>query len=652
MRKAYSVPMKQVQIKDDFFGFYTKLVREVIIPYQWEALNDRIPDAQPSHAVKNFKIATGLETGEFNGFVFQDSDIAKWLEAVGYSLMLHPDAALEATADAMIEIIEKAQQPDGYLNTYFILNKEEKPWSNLYECHELYCAGHMIEAAIAYYKSTGKRKMLDVVCRFADLIDQLFGPGEHQRKGYPGHQEIELALMKLYHVTKENKYLNLCQFFLEERGKNPHYFVQEWETTREKRSHYTKSVSPTPDLSYNQSHLPIREQEVAVGHAVRAVYMYTAMADFAITTGDIELYAVCQKLWHDVTQKQMYITGGIGSTHHGEAFSFDYDLPNDTVYAETCASIGLITFAHRMLHADRNSVYADVMEKILYNLIPASMARDGKAFFYVNPLEVWPEASMKNPGKHHVKVERQKWFGCACCPPNLARLLSSLGEYIYSVNEDTIYAHLYIAGIVDVKMGENTVRLLQETKYPTEGSVRYRVSIESPLNYSFALRIPSWCSKYSVRVNQEFIDTENVLKDGYVFIKRVWNNGDDVQISLDMPIEVMQSNPKVRANAGKLCLQRGPLVYCLEEADNGANLTALSLCDGPYDLLYDASFFGGTYMISGKAQRILEENLGNQLYHQASKLDTAVVPFRAIPYYLWGNRGVGEMQVWTRSAGK
>jgi DUF1680 family protein len=392
---SQSVSSKQVFIEDPLWSSYSRLVKEVVIPYQYEALHDRVPDADPSYAIRNFQIAAGKEEGEFGGMVFQDSDLAKWIEAVGYSLITNPDPDLEKMVDEVIDLIEAAQQQDGYLNTYFTIKEPDKKWTNLMECHEMYCAGHMVEAAVAYYEATGKRKLLDVVCRFVDHIDAIFGPEPGKIQGYDGHQEIELALIKLYQTTGDDKHLRLSQFFIEERGKKPEFFLQEWEK-RGKTSHWGAGKH-LPNLAYFQSHLPVREQTEAVGHAVRAVYMYSAMADIAAHTHDITLYEACKRLWSNMVHKQMYITGGIGSTHHGEAFSFDYDLPNDTVYAETCASIGLIFFARRMLQIEASNEYADVMERALYNTVISGISLDGKHYFYVNPLEVWPKASELNP---------------------------------------------------------------------------------------------------------------------------------------------------------------------------------------------------------------------------------------------------------------
>lgn len=640
------VPLEKVKISDRFWTEYVDLVRNTVIPYQWEALNDRVPDAVPSHAVKNFKIAAGLEEGEFSGFVFQDSDVAKWLEAVGYSLATHPDPELERIADGMIDIIEKAQQPDGYLDTYFIIKEKGKRWTNLQECHELYVAGHMMEAAVAYYNATGKRKLLDVMCRFADYIDTVFGDEPEKLHGYDGHQEIELALVKLYQATGNKKYLKLSQYFIDERGKEPNFILKEWEN-RKGFSHWTNQQASPPDLRYHQAHQPVREQDVAVGHAVRAVYMYTAMADIARETGDKGLFDACKRLWDNITLKQMYITGGIGSTHHGEAFTFDYDLPNDTVYAESCASIGLIFFAHRMQQMDQNSIYADVMERALFNVVLGSMSRDGKHFFYVNPLDVWPEASEKNPGRRHVKPVRQKWFGCSCCPPNIARLLASLGQYIYSVHQDTLYTHLYIGGEAETEMNGETIRICQESDYPWDGTVKIKVDGFNKKSFKLALRVPGWCRHWTVCINGLEAGKESRLVNGYLILDRCWSAADEVTLAMDMPVELIQANPKVRANAGRVAIQRGPLVYCFEEADNGKNLSALSIAAEP-DLQYsfEKDFLGGAVTIQASGFRRKEENWDGALYKPYIKQEQPVL-LKAVPYFLWGNRGQGEMQVWT-----
>ena len=444
--RTTSKPIKltSFNVKDSFWEEKMELVRKEVIPYQWEILNDRVPDAAPSFCMRNFKIAGKLmqekrELGaafeepkytfrgfealpedmehmedKFYGFVFQDSDFSKWIEAVAYSLANHPDEKLEEIADGAIDIVCAAQQENGYLDTYYIINGMDKIFSNLRDHHELYCLGHLIEGAVAYFEATGKDKLLKAAMRFADFVADSFGYEEGKCKGYPGHEIAEMALIRLYETTGEKKYLDLSKFFLDERGKQPYYFSE------------IESHDNWTNHQYHQSHKPVREQEEAVGHAVRAVYLYSGMTDMARLTKDEAMWEACKKLWKSTTRDKLYITGGVGGTHMGEAFSYPFDLPNDTAYAETCASIGLMFWARRMLETEPNAEYADVMEQALYNTVLSGMALDGKSFFYVNPLEVLPEACHKDERKFHVKPVRQKWFGCACCPPNLARIISSL----------------------------------------------------------------------------------------------------------------------------------------------------------------------------------------------------------------------------------
>ncbi|MBW5445320.1 glycoside hydrolase family 127 protein [Cohnella sp. CFH 77786] len=646
--------MRKARISDPFWTPYERLVRETVIPYQWEMLNDRVPGAEPSHCMKNFRIAAGLEEGNFGGFVFQDSDLAKWLEAVGHSLASHPDPELERIADEAIDLALQAQWDDGYLNTYFSIEAPEKRWTNLTDCHELYCAGHMIEAAVAYYEATGKRKLLDAMCRFADYIDSVFGTEPGKIRGYDGHQEIELALVKLYNTTGNERYLKLSQYFIDERGREPKFFEQEWEARGQTSFWNGGAKAAKPHHEYHQSHLPVREQTKAVGHAVRAVYMYTAMADLARLTGDTGLLEACRKLWDNMTTKQMYITGGIGSTHHGEAFTFDYDLPNDTVYAETCASIGLIFFAQRMLQLEADSKYADVIERALHNLVLAGMSKDGHNYFYVNPLEVWPEASAQNPGKHHVKPARPKWYGCACCPPNIARLISSLGDYIYTADEKTktVYAHLFIGSEFTLHLGDVPVTLQQQSSLPWEGNVKLQVSPKTATRFTLALRIPSWCAdRPRLLVNGAETDYSNAEKGGYAHIDREWSEGDVVEWQLPLRAEWIVAHPEIRANAGKAAIQYGPLVYCLEETDNGKPLASLSF--GPDSTLharFDPGLLGGVVVIETEGRKADENGWsGENPYLPAGIIQAASrVKARAVPYFLWGNRESGEMSVWLR----
>lgn len=639
--KLYTVPIQAglYQIDDPFWSKKRETVRTQMIPYQWKALNDRIEGAAPSHCIKNFKIAAGLEEGRFEGRVFQDSDVAKWLEAVGYSLSWHKDEELERTADEVIDIIAAAQQPDGYLDTYYIINGLDKRWTNLMNNHELYCAGHMIEAGIAYYEGTGKRKLLDVVIRLADCIDRTFGPEEGKLHAYPGHEIIEMVLVRLYHQTNEEKYLNLAKYFIDERGQEPLYFKQE----REKYGNTYYWEDSLFQEQYFQAGKPVREQKEAEGHAVRAVYLYSGMASAAKETGDESLWEACTGLWDNVARKQMYITGAIGSSDYGEAFTFDYDLPNDTAYGETCASIGLIFWARRMLEMEPKREYADVMERALFNTCLSGMSLDGRKFFYVNPLEVNPEACRKDQLKKHVEYERQPWFECACCPPNLARLITSLGSYAVTVNESAMYLHLYVGGRMKNPVNDMVLRI--ESGLPWSGEVAVTVEECREESYDLALRMPGWADQASVCLNGEE-ESKFVEADGYIHFQREWKQGDVIKLSFDMPVRVNRANPSVKENIGKVAVSRGPLVYCLEEIDNGKELHRLSLCmDQEIEVLPGAAF-EGSIELKGWGRRLSDEGWNGALY--TSDVDEVYEEQRLIfvPYYMWNNRGAGEMTVW------
>ena len=450
-RFTHPIDLHAVSITDPFWQRETELVRREVIPYQWDALNDRIPGAEKSWCMHNFRLAGRImaqsrqqgaqyksqaytyrgynalpddpahpDEDKFYGFLFQDTDFSKWIEAVGYSLIQHPDEALEATADEAIDVVCAAQTPEGYLDTYYIINGMDGVFQNLRDHHELYCLGHLIEGAVSYYQATGKDKLLRAACRFADYVADFFGTADGQCKGYPGHEIAEMALVRLYEVTKDEKYLRLSRFFIDERGQEPNYFVEEERRNAEREHRPVRSVN----LAYHQAVKPVREQDEAIGHAVRAVYLYSGMADVARMTGDDSLKSACERLWRSIVQEKLYITGGIGATQIGEAFSYAYDLPNDTAYSETCAAIGLAFFARRMLQMSPQREYGDVMELALYNTVLSGMALDGKSFFYVNPLSVVPSACHADSRLQHVKTVRQKWFGCACCPPNIARIVS------------------------------------------------------------------------------------------------------------------------------------------------------------------------------------------------------------------------------------
>lgn len=636
------VSLKQVRIEDPFWSYWQRLINDVVIPYQWQALNDQVEGAEPSHAIHNLKIAAGEAQGLYYGPVFQDSDLYKWLEAVGYVLARGRDASLEEMADGAIELLGRAQWPDGYLNSHYTVVKPDKRWTNVRDDHEMYCAGHLIEAAVAYYEATGKPRVLDIVKRLADHIAAEFGPGPGQKKGYPGHPELELALMKLYRVTKERRYLELAQFFVEERGRRPHYYELEAVAREERRAR-------PYNLDYSQAHLPIKEQKTAQGHSVRAMYLFAGAVDVAVETGDQELLSACRDLFDNVVEKRMYVTGGIGSSAYQEAFTADYDLPGDRAYTETCAAIGLVFFAHRLLQAAPDARYADVIERALYNGILSGIALDGKSYFYVNPLEVWPDTTHRREDMRHVKTVRQPWFGCACCPPNVARLLASLGQYVYSTDADAVYTHLFLSGQVDVDMRGQTVTLTQTTEYPWDGRVTIDVSGDAGGEFAIALRIPGWCRDAAVRVNGQPFDLAGTLENGYARIRRQWKDGDRIELILAMPVEVIRAHPNVRACAGQVALMRGPLVYCLEERDNGANLSDLRLyADRPMTVRHEPDGLRGVAVMTAQGSRSVDD--GDGALYRTAKPARAEVEITAIPYYAWANRGENEMTVWVREA--
>ena len=628
-----NISLKNVQVQDGFWKPMQDLIIETVIPYQEKILNDEIPGVEKSHALANFRIAAGMEKGEFYGMVFQDSDVAKWLEAVAYSLVVHPDAELEKRADEVIETIEKAQQEDGYLNTYFTIKEPEHRWQNLQECHELYCAGHMMEAAVAYYDATGKDKLLKVMERMADHIDRRFGPDKIT--GIPGHQEVEIGLMRLYHTTGEERYCNLAEYFINERGKNPNFFYEE----SQKRGWTHFGIDPK-DTVYNQSFATVYDQKEAGGHSVRAVYMYTAMADIAGTTGDERLYQACVDLWKNMTEKRMYLTAGIGSTGELEAFTKDYDLPNDMVYAETCASIGLIFFAKQMLELEANGKYADVMERAFYNGTISGMQADGKRFFYVNPLEVNPGISGVVPGYKHVLPERPGWYACACCPPNLVRLITSLGKYVWDETDDTIFSHMFVGQKAELEKADIDV----ESSYPWEGKVTYHVHSKKEEEYTLAIHIPGYLKDICVKVNGEQIEWKKFMKNGYLYLTRKWGES-QVEILFDLEVRKVYANKNVREDAGKVALMRGPFVYCFEGVDNGNDLQAMCIdADTQAE-----TFVGKEGVLKDKVcihvQGYEDERESDALYSE-EKPDYQPHELTAIPYYLWGNRGVNQMRVW------
>lgn len=632
--RMLSVPFTKVTVKDGFWQPRIETNRRVTLPIEYRQCKrtGRI-DAWDL----NWKPGEPKQP-----HYYWDSDVAKWLEAAAYSLATHSDPKLEARVDDMIARIAKAQQPDGYLNIYFTVVAPEKRWTNLRDWHELYCAGHLMEAAVAYHAATGKRLLLDVLCRYADHIAAVFGPRAGQKRGYPGHEEVELALCKLHRATGERRYLELAKFFVDERGRRPNYFDLEAQA---------RGDTPLADYETRQAHRPVREQDAAEGHAVRALYLYSGMADLAAATGDGSLLAACRRLWKSVTGRRLYVTGGVGSSRKEERFTFDYDLPNETAYAETCASIALVFFAHRMLHLEADSRYADVMEQTLYNGVLSGVSLDGKKFFYANPLAVFPEAFRRRPGEGsgHLAPTRQEWFDCSCCPPNIARLLASFGGYVYSASAHEAYVHLYVGGAAEFSLGGVQVTLRQTTAYPWRETVRIDVAPQSPLRFALALRIPGWCRGARLRVNGKTVELARTTRRGYARIAREWTRGDRVELTLPMPVERIEAHPRVRMNHGFVALRRGPVVYCLEEVDNGANLAALSLPrEAKLRAVFNRRLLGGAVAITGRLQRRLADGWDGALYRPRGATRERSVSFRAVPYCLWNNRGDGEMRVWIR----
>ena len=623
----------KVDVSGAFWGPRLETTRTVTLPVEYEqlekvgALTAYQWEWNPDGKNRPWRIWVG--------------DVAKWLEAASYTLSRNPDEGLARLAETAIENILKGQKEDGYLYSNPIA--PDQRWTNLQEGHEHYDVGHAIEAAVAYYQATGKRELLDGLCRCADLLDANFGRQKGKRRGYDGHEEIELALVKLYRVTGRKRYLKLAKFFIDERGREPDYFVLEKEECKRRGIPMRGWMS---DYSYVQAHRPVREQREAVGHSVRAMYLYSGMADVAAETGDGELLAACRRLWKSTTGRRMYIIGAVGSRPKVEAFTFDYDLPNETGYAETCANIALALFAHRMLQIDAHSEYADVMERALYNGVLSGLSLDGKTFFYANHLTVFPHGA-PDPSDH-VATARQEWFSCACCPPNIARTLAGLGRFVYSTGKSAIYVHLYVGGSAEAEVGGRKVVLRQQTDYPWKEKVRITLEPERAGTFTVALRIPGWCRKARVAVNGEAIDAAGKTRKGYACIRRRWEKGDRIDLTLPMPVERVEAHPSVRMDCGKVALQRGPVVYCLEEADNGKNLADIFLPrDSKLKAEYRPDLLGGAVVISGRAQRRDQSGWDGRLY-RASRSRTKSVDILAVPYHLWGNRKGGEMLVWIR----
>jgi len=595
------VNFSEVSIQSEFWSPRQETNRKVSIPHNLDT-------CEATGRIDNFRHTAGTTAkAPFRGHIFHDSDVYKVLEGVAYSLHTHPDPELAARLDEIIDLVRRSQQPDGYLNTWFTLKEPERRWKNLQGAHELYCAGHMFEAAVAHYRATGKRTFLDVACKYADYIDSVFGP--ERRHGIAGHPEIELALVKLWRATGEERYLNLARFFVEEHGNEKH------------RKLFGR---------YCQDHMPVRQQTEPVGHAVRFLYFYSGVADLAGIDADQGYIDTMEQLWQYIVRKKMYVTGGVGVQHHGEGFAKAYYLPNYDAYCETCASIAMVFWNHRLALLHGEGRFADLVERLLYNGALAGISLDGSKFFYVNPLA--------SRGNHH----RQPWYGCACCPTNVVRFIASLGEYVYGTMADGsgVCVLQYLGGTGTVQLKTGKVRLVQTTRYPWESKVKITVQPEGAKDFTIRLRIPGWCEGATVAVNDEQISA--TCQKGFVSLRRTWKTGDTISLNFPMPVRQVASDPNVKENAGRRVIMRGPVVYCLEDVDNPCRVDQVAIAEGAsFETQFRPDLLGGVTVleVKGRQQGLVETDDG---FH----VESGPVALTAIPYYAWDNREPGRMVVW------
>jgi uncharacterized protein len=627
------LPRGQVTIEDGFWKRWRDLIGETTLAHEYEEMR---ADGHLDAMRLDRRMHRGREladpwtdAGYWGASVFWDSDLAKWLEAASARLEQTRDSALERRTEEIIDLFERAQLPDGYVNSHILTWRPQHRLKNLRDLHELYCAGHLIEAAVVNFEATGKDRLLRVAQRFADYIVARFGREPDQIRGYCGHPEIELALLRLYYATKDRRYLDLCRYFLDERGQSPNFFEREAVARLDSRPF--RANHPGSPYAYMQAHEPIRQQTKVVGHAVRAMYLFAAATGLALEDGDSGLLATCERLWQDVITTKLYITGGIGSASENEGFTRDYDLPNENAYAETCASIGLFLFGHRLLQARLDGQYGDVMERTLYNNILSGISLDGRSFFYDNPLA--------SRGSH----KRVPWpWWCPCCPPNLARLVSSLSGYLYSQTDDAIAVHHYVSS----EARANGLTLRVRSGLPYHGNSTLEVQAEAPVEKTLCLRVPHWAVHHDLTVNGEAISTQE--ENGYARVRRTWAPGDRIELNLELSVRMNFCRYEVDVNRGRLALNRGPLVYCLEQVDNGPNLDSVTLpSDGSFQPAEQPDMPGGILALVGPGVRELPQT--DSLYADEPPA-TQEIKVTAVPYYAWNNRGPGEMLVWIRRA--
>ncbi len=613
------LPLTDVRIADGFWEPRRRVNREETLPSQYRHLEE-------TGRLDNFRKASGKMGGRFEGIYFNDSDVYKWLEAAAWSLATDPDPDLTKMVDAAIAEIEDAQEPDGYLNTYFTFERAGERWTN-FDLHEMYCAGHLFQAAVAHLHATGSTRLLDVAVRFADHICDTFGPeSEGKRSAVDGHEEIEMALVELFRVTGNRRYLEQAEFFVDARGHG-----------------LLGKPYGEHDPSYSQDHEPFREQNEVVGHAVRALYFYSGAADVYAETGEGALLDALHGLWRNMTTRRMYVSGGLGSRYEGEAFGEDFELPNARAYTETCAAIASVMWNWRMLMAEGDARYADLIEHTLYNAVLSGVSLDGGHYFYENPLE--------DTGSHR----RQPWFGCACCPPNVARLLSSIPGYFYTATNDAAWVHLYATGSANVSLnGDHAVGISQRTGYPWDGDVE--IQVESVGEFALMLRIPSWCERdASIEVSGAPF-TGPTYPGSYAELRRVWQPGDTVRLHLPMSVRRVEAHPYVAGDAGRVALARGPILYCVEGADN-PDLDPRDLIlpdEAPLSEEHRPDLLGGVVVLTGEAEvSPPDDDWTGRLYRtatlRADDRDVSKTTVTAIPYHVWANRDPGPMRVWLRA---
>ena len=613
------VPFTSVKVTDSFWGQRLQASREVTIPLAFSKCEE-------TGRYESFiKAAHPSDTYKVEGFSFDDTDVYKTIEGASYSLQTYPDKKLQKYIDSILVIVAGAQEPDGYLYTARTMNpKHPHNWAgkerwvaveNL--SHEFYNLGHMVEGAVAHYQATGKRNFLDIAIKYADCVCREIGNGPEQKKYVPGHQIAEMALVKLYMVTGDKKYLDQAKFFLDTRG-------------------YTSRKD-----AYSQAHKPVVEQDEAVGHAVRAVYMYSGMADVAAITGDSSYIKAIDKIWDNIVSKKIYITGGIGARHAGEAFGNNYELPNLSAYCETCAAIGNVYMNYRLFLLHGDAKYFDVLERTLYNGLISGVSLDGGSFFYPNPLS--------SSGKY----SRKPWFGCACCASNVSRFIPSLPGYVYAVKDDQVYVNLFLSNKAELKVDKKKIILEQETDYPWKGDIRLKIA-QGNQNFTMKLRIPGWVRGnvlpgdlyayadnqkpvYRVSVNGQTVESD--VNNGYLSIARKWKKGDVVEVHFDMLPRIVKANPKVEADRGRVAVERGPIVYCAEWPDNRFNIHSVLLNQHPqFKVTEKPELLYGINQLTTDAQALS--------YDMAGKLVAKDVELTLIPYYAWAHRGEGDMEVW------